>query len=73
MAGPEKIGFKDAEDLASNADATILVIGLDQTQEAEGHDRTSIALPGVQNQLVAAVAAVAKVGWVDSGGVVAYM
>eukprot|EP01064_Diplonema_japonicum_P003852 TRINITY_DN1253_c2_g3_i1.p1 TRINITY_DN1253_c2_g3~~TRINITY_DN1253_c2_g3_i1.p1 ORF type:complete len:758 (+),score=132.26 TRINITY_DN1253_c2_g3_i1:47-2275(+) len=49
-------GFPDAITAASNADATILVIGISTEQEAEAHDRTSIALPGYQEQLIADVA-----------------
>ncbi len=51
----------------------MIVVGLDTTQEAEGLDRYSIALPGVQSQLIAAVAAAAKgpvIVVVMSGGAV---
>jgi hypothetical protein len=48
MAGTSTSGFADAVEAAQSADATIIVIGLDQTQEAEGNDRTFISLPGVQ-------------------------
>lgn len=61
MDGLKTDMFLAAEQAAMNADATIIFVGLDQTQEREGHDRTSIALPGVQNQLIEAVAAVALV------------
>jgi hypothetical protein len=37
--------------LLQTADATIIVVGLDQSQESEGHDRTIISLPGVQARL----------------------
>jgi hypothetical protein len=53
-------GFDDATKAATSADVAVVVIGIDQTQESEGHDRTSIALPGHQNDLVAAVAKAAK-------------
>ena len=36
----------------NNLDYIIMFLGLDQTQEAEGHDRTTINLPGYQAQLV---------------------
>jgi hypothetical protein len=61
MAGSSTAEFPAAADAAASSDATIVIIGLDQSQECEGNDRTSIALPGVQNQLVATVAAAAKV------------
>lgn len=32
-------GFDAAEKAVSGADATVLVMGLDQSQEKEGHDR----------------------------------
>eukprot|EP00249_Psilotum_nudum_P032074 c47221_g1_i1 orf=439-2817(+) len=38
------------------ADGVILVMGLDQTQEKEGFDRTSLLLPGQQQTLINAVA-----------------
>jgi len=48
----DKSGFSAACSAASSADATILVVGLDQSQESEGNDRTEINLPGVQNDLI---------------------
>jgi xylan 1,4-beta-xylosidase len=60
MAGNTTTGFGAAIAAASSADATVIVVGLDTTQEAEGLDRYIIALPGVQSQLIAAVAAAAK-------------
>lgn len=41
---------------ADGPDATIIVVGLDQTQEKETLDRTHLRLPGQQENLVAAVA-----------------
>jgi len=49
-------GFAAATAAAKAADAVVLVIGIDQSQESEGHDRTDITLPGYQNELIAAVA-----------------
>ena len=40
---------------AAEADAVVLVVGLSQGQEKEGHDRTSLLLPGHQGALVSAV------------------
>lgn len=42
--------------LAQTSDETVLVIGLDQSQEGEGLDRTSIDFPGNQNFFVHTVA-----------------
>ncbi|PIA44186.1 hypothetical protein AQUCO_01700063v1 [Aquilegia coerulea] len=41
---------------ASTADATILIVGLDQSIEAEGLDRVNLTLPGLQEKLVMQVA-----------------
>lgn len=42
---------------AHGADAAVVVVGLDEDWESEGRDRDSFALPGRQDELVAAVAA----------------
>lgn len=73
VASNNTSGFADAQRAAARADATVLVLGLDQSQESEGVDRESLALPGVQLQLVDAVAAAARgpvVVAVLSGGAV---
>ncbi|XP_066338580.1 probable beta-D-xylosidase 2 isoform X1 [Miscanthus floridulus] len=49
-----------AVDAARQADATVVVAGLDQKVEAEGLDRTSLLLPGRQAELISAVAKAAK-------------
>lgn len=41
---------------ATHADATVLVMGLDQSIEAEARDRTSVLLPGHQQELISKVA-----------------
>lgn len=41
---------------ARNADATVLVMGLDQSIEAEARDRVSLLMPGRQQELVTQVA-----------------
>ena len=61
MSGTDTSGFAAAQQAAASADATVIVIGLDQTQESEGHDRTAINLPGVQDEFVQAVASSSKV------------
>lgn len=42
--------------MAQRADATVLVMGLDQSIEAEFRDRTGLLLPGRQQELVLRVA-----------------
>lgn len=46
-----------AEDIARSSDAAVVVLGLDQTQEREGMDRVSLAMPGRQRELLERVAA----------------
>lgn len=48
--------FGAAEAAARQADATVLVMGLDQSIEAEFKDRTGLLLPGHQQELVSRVA-----------------
>ena len=50
-------GVDAAVAAAGAADATVLVLGLDQTQEGEQHDRYNISLPPPQTALYSAVAA----------------
>eukprot|EP00054_Salpingoeca_dolichothecata_P016214 m.94675 g.94675 ORF g.94675 m.94675 type:complete len:813 (+) comp21873_c0_seq1:123-2561(+) len=50
-------GFAQAVEVAKAADVAILFVGNDQTTEAENFDRKSLTLPGVQEELVLAVAA----------------
>ncbi|XP_057823053.1 beta-xylosidase/alpha-L-arabinofuranosidase 1 isoform X2 [Cryptomeria japonica] len=52
--------FGGALQAASKADATVLIVGGDQSTEAESRDRTSLLLPGQQQQLVSQVANVSK-------------
>ncbi|EGD77165.1 beta-glucosidase [Salpingoeca rosetta] len=73
VACKDTSGFDAAVAAAKEADAVVVVVGLDQGQESEGHDRTSITLPGHQEDLVAQVAAAAKspiVVFVMTGGAV---
>ncbi|CAE6497151.1 unnamed protein product [Rhizoctonia solani] len=48
-------GIRDAVQAAKAADVAIVVIGLNNDWESEGHDRTDMSLPGATNQLVSAV------------------
>ncbi|CAI9300415.1 unnamed protein product [Lactuca saligna] len=52
--------FGDAITAARQADATVLVMGLDQSIEAEFKDRDGLLLPGYQQELVTKVAASSK-------------
>lgn len=52
--------FGDAIAAAGQADATVLVMGLDQSIEAEFKDRDGLLLPGYQQELISKVAAASK-------------
>lgn len=52
--------FSAAEAAARHADAAVLVIGLDQSIEAEYRDRKGLLLPGHQQELVSRVAMASK-------------
>jgi beta-glucosidase len=55
-APPELVDrMQEAVDLAAAADVAVVVVGTDDEWETEGEDRTSIVLPGRQDELVAAV------------------
>ncbi|KAI4366578.1 hypothetical protein MLD38_022439 [Melastoma candidum] len=49
-----------AVQLAKSVEDVILVMGLNQTEEAEKHDRIDLVLPGNQQQLIRGVAEAAK-------------
>jgi beta-glucosidase len=53
----EEDAINEAVDLAKKADATILVIGLNNDWESEGFDRNHMDLPGSTNDLVTQVLA----------------
>lgn len=52
--------FSEAVDIAAKADAVVIVVGLDLTQEREDHDRVNLTLPGQQQRLVSEVAVASK-------------
>jgi beta-glucosidase len=52
--------FERAVQAAADADVAVVVVGTNDEWESEGADRRSIGLPGDQDELVAAVAAVAR-------------
>ncbi|MDQ0212161.1 MULTISPECIES: glycoside hydrolase family 3 protein [Arthrobacter] len=57
---PPAAAIRDAVEAAACADTAIVVVGNTQEQETEGQDKKTLALPGEQDALVAAVAAVAR-------------
>jgi hypothetical protein len=57
---PSTSGFAEATAIALSADITIVVVGLDETIENEGRDRTYITLPGNQEQLIIDVCKVSR-------------
>ncbi len=52
---PDPIGA--AVEAAGRADVAVVVVGTTEEWESEGHDRTTMALPGAQDELVARVCA----------------
>jgi beta-glucosidase len=52
--------MKDAVDLASNCDTSIIIVGTNDDWEAEGYDRATMDLPGDQDRLITEVAAISK-------------
>jgi beta-glucosidase len=53
----EQEEFARAVSLAAESDVALVVVGTNEEVESEGFDRTSLALPGRQDELVSAVAA----------------
>jgi beta-glucosidase len=54
----ERSEFDHAVSLAAESDVAVVVVGTNEEVESEGFDRTSLTLPGRQDELVSAVAAV---------------
>ena len=56
--GPDDEGLiAEAVELAARSDVAVVVVGTTEQVESEGFDRTSLALPGRQDELVSRVAA----------------
>ena len=53
----EQVEFDQAVSLAAESDVVVVVVGTNEEVESEGFDRSSLALPGRQDELVSAVAA----------------
>jgi beta-glucosidase len=60
VAGADTSGFAEAERLARLAEAVILVLGEDRDMSAEARNRSSLDLPGVQQQLARRIHATGK-------------
>ena len=60
VTGTNKSGFAAAEAAAENSDVVVMLLGLSEGVEAESHDRKVIDLPGVQKDLITAIAAKGK-------------
>ena len=56
-SNPEQL-IADAVEAARSAEVALVVVGTNSRVESEGYDRESLALPGRQDELVRAVAAV---------------
>lgn len=54
------VSMAEALDVTKVADYVLLVMGLDQTQEREKHDRTDLILPGKQEDAIKDIAMAAK-------------
>jgi len=57
---PASAMLAEAEKIARDSDVALLFVGLNGTQEGEGHDRTAIELPEPQENLVKAIVATGK-------------
>jgi beta-glucosidase len=55
---PDDDLFLEAEQAAGSADVAVVVVGTTNEVESEGFDRTTLALPGRQDELVRRVAAI---------------
>ena len=54
------VNFKAVAESVKDADVIVMVGGISHNQEGEGHDRTSIELPDIQKELLAAMDATGK-------------
>jgi len=60
VSSSDTSGFTAAVNAAKSSDATVIVVGIDQSQESEGRDRTIVTFPGVQSNFISTVASGAK-------------
>ena len=59
MPAADDVAIEAAAQAARDADVAVVVVGLTEEQETEAIDKTTLALPGRQDDLVSAVAAAA--------------
>ncbi|KAG2700953.1 hypothetical protein I3760_06G020500 [Carya illinoinensis] len=52
--------IEEAVNIAKGVNYVVLIMGLDQTEERESHDRLHLVLPGKQQELITSVARAAK-------------
>ena len=55
-----KEGFAEAVEMAAKSDVVVMVVGEESFMSGEAHSRAEIDLPGIQDQLIEAVAATGK-------------
>jgi beta-glucosidase len=60
VEGDDRSGFEEAERIARQADVIVLVVGEHHDMSSEAHNRTSLDLPGVQQELAEKVHATGK-------------
>lgn len=60
VEGTNRSGFAEAVRIARGADVVLMFLGEHQDMSAEAHNRTTLDLPGVQEELVKAVHATGK-------------
>lgn len=60
IEGKDRSGFQEAVRVARECDATVIVVGESRDMSGEAASRTSLELPGVQQQLIEAVHATGK-------------
>lgn len=60
ITGRDTTGFRQAVDVARQADVVLLLVGEGDMMNGEAQSRTGIQLPGVQQQLVSRVAATGR-------------
>ncbi|KAK7385285.1 hypothetical protein VNO78_31000 [Psophocarpus tetragonolobus] len=56
----ESARIEEAVEVAKKVDYVVMVMGLDQSQERESHDREYLGLPGNQEELITSVAKASK-------------
>ncbi len=60
IQSPDRSGFDEAVSIASQADVVVMFLGEHHDMSAEAHNRTTLDLPGLQEELARAVHATGK-------------